>query len=378
MLRASFSRSSRWCHVWHLAPPEDGLWCHHADSGWLAADTWHSRLHRHPTTCATGSLTRRPSSWRTRLRAAPSARTACRCGAESRPGPAFKAATCFQHVIGADVVSMPWCWLIRVETQAQRCACSLLCLEPLATNSQTFERNLTKALRLSVIRSDFSSVCAALQSAKVLPCGHIFHAPCLGAWLQTSGQQKFTCPICRANLASPAEDDGDATAHGSEAGPASPEAYQPARMTRAVSQVGPCSEAIPTTCKDASPVHEDLRSSRTADFACITRMRAYITCDALVPSLFHTVVRLRRRATACRCWSPTEESISGRLASQLLRRVSEDRGDGRGRAAGPPDDEAVVASAGASTSSGGGWLPPPRLWPQAGAGDSSGASVPCI
>ena len=76
------------------------------------------------------------------------------------------------------------------------------------------------------------------QTAKVLPCGHIFHAPCLGAWLQTSGQQKFTCPICRANLATAADDDGsDATAGGSEAGHDASEAHQAPRMTRAVSQV---------------------------------------------------------------------------------------------------------------------------------------------
>ncbi len=82
-----------------------------------------------------------------------------------------------------------------------------------------------------------SSVCA--QSAKVLPCGHIFHAPCLGAWLQTSGQQKFTCPICRANLATAADGDNGAAARSAGDGRAAVDDEPPARMRRAVSQVRP-------------------------------------------------------------------------------------------------------------------------------------------
>ena len=39
-----------------------------------------------------------------------------------------------------------------------------------------------------------------LQSAKVLPCGHIYHLGCLRDWLQQSGTDNFTCPICRTPL----------------------------------------------------------------------------------------------------------------------------------------------------------------------------------
>jgi len=39
-----------------------------------------------------------------------------------------------------------------------------------------------------------------MSAAKVLPCGHIFHLHCLRAWLQQSGSDNFTCPICRAPL----------------------------------------------------------------------------------------------------------------------------------------------------------------------------------
>ena len=83
-------------------------------------------------------------------------------------------------------------------------------------------------------------LCPSSQTAKVLPCGHIFHAPCLGAWLQTSGQQKFTCPICRANLATTAADDDDsdgAAARHLEGGRDQAEGHAAPHMTRAVSQV---------------------------------------------------------------------------------------------------------------------------------------------
>ena len=71
-----------------------------------------------------------------------------------------------------------------------------------------------------------------------------------------------------------------------------------------------------------------------------------------------------------------EESISGRLASQLLRRVSEDRdgSDVRGR---PTALDSGAAGAGATASGGasaaGGWLPLPRFWPQSSASEPSGA-----
>lgn len=44
-----------------------------------------------------------------------------------------------------------------------------------------------------------------LASAKQLPCGHVFHVNCLGAWLQQSGSQSFTCPMCRTPLPLPSK-----------------------------------------------------------------------------------------------------------------------------------------------------------------------------
>ena len=39
-----------------------------------------------------------------------------------------------------------------------------------------------------------------LSAAKLLPCGHLFHLSCLRAWLQQSGSNNFTCPVCRKAL----------------------------------------------------------------------------------------------------------------------------------------------------------------------------------
>lgn len=39
-----------------------------------------------------------------------------------------------------------------------------------------------------------------MKAAKVLPCGHIYHLGCLRDWLQQSGTDNFTCPICRTPL----------------------------------------------------------------------------------------------------------------------------------------------------------------------------------
>ena len=77
-----------------------------------------------------------------------------------------------------------------------------------------------------------------------------------------------------------------------------------------------------------------------------------------------------------------EESISGRLASQLLRRVSEDRSNadsssGRGRRLGTDSDPVHGAHGGGGShvgsTGGGGWLPLPRFWPHSSeAADDSG------
>jgi hypothetical protein len=45
------------------------------------------------------------------------------------------------------------------------------------------------------------------KSAKVLPCGHMYHLGCLREWLQQGKGSGFTCPICRANLLIDDEDD---------------------------------------------------------------------------------------------------------------------------------------------------------------------------
>ena len=39
-----------------------------------------------------------------------------------------------------------------------------------------------------------------MAAAKQLPCGHMFHLPCLRAWLQQSGTESFACPLCRTPL----------------------------------------------------------------------------------------------------------------------------------------------------------------------------------
>jgi hypothetical protein len=64
-----------------------------------------------------------------------------------------------------------------------------------------------------------------------------------------------------------------------------------------------------------------------------------------------------------------EESMSGRLASQLLRRVSEDRGEAGNRGRTSANDSVIGAHMRNSDDHGsgaGGWLPLPQFWPHSG------------
>lgn len=60
-----------------------------------------------------------------------------------------------------------------------------------------------------------------MQVAKQLPCQHCFHLPCLTAWLQQSGSDNFTCPLCRLPLFAEKDDHclGDAGTRGQESEP---------------------------------------------------------------------------------------------------------------------------------------------------------------
>jgi autocrine motility factor receptor len=53
-----------------------------------------------------------------------------------------------------------------------------------------------------------------MQGAKQLPCQHCFHLPCLTAWLQQSGSDNFTCPLCRLPLFAAKDDHGSGDAGG--------------------------------------------------------------------------------------------------------------------------------------------------------------------
>jgi hypothetical protein len=48
---------------------------------------------------------------------------------------------------------------------------------------------------------DCCAICKdSLSSAKVLPCGHMFHLSCLRSWLEQGEHGNYTCPLCRHSL----------------------------------------------------------------------------------------------------------------------------------------------------------------------------------
>mmetsp|Transcript_33891 Transcript_33891/g.73366 ORF Transcript_33891/g.73366 Transcript_33891/m.73366 type:complete len:621 (+) Transcript_33891:190-2052(+) len=69
--------------------------------------------------------------------------------------------------------------------------------------------------------NDVCAICkdsmAAGCGAKVLPCGHIFHLPCLRSWLEQGEHGNYTCPLCRFSLTKTVMKDpssGDSSANG--------------------------------------------------------------------------------------------------------------------------------------------------------------------
>lgn len=91
----------------------------------------------------------------------------------------------------------------------------LCCVHRAATHSLDF--TFPDATDKLLVAGD--SECAIcrdrLAAAKQLPCGHLFHLPCLRAWLQQSGHDNFNCPICRRALC---VQRSGAHAHGSAGG----------------------------------------------------------------------------------------------------------------------------------------------------------------
>lgn len=86
--------------------------------------------------------------------------------------------------------------------------------------------------------SDDCAICwDKMESARKLPCGHLFHNSCLRSWLE----QDTSCPTCRKSLASPSEDrpgavdnpdtSGNNLLSGPLAGPAVPPDVQQNRTT---------------------------------------------------------------------------------------------------------------------------------------------------
>jgi len=47
----------------------------------------------------------------------------------------------------------------------------------------------------------FCTICQTKADVQRTRCGHVFHTPCLGQWLDTAGaDDEATCPICRTKL----------------------------------------------------------------------------------------------------------------------------------------------------------------------------------
>eukprot|EP00899_Mesostigma_viride_P025328 jgi/Mesvir1/5980/Mv00734-RA.1 len=84
--------------------------------------------------------------------------------------------------------------------------------------------NLRKAFKDATPQqlADFNDDCAIckerMQCAKVLPCGHLFHLPCLRSWLEQSRANNYTCPTCRCSLLGPPAGSGRSPAEGGSGG----------------------------------------------------------------------------------------------------------------------------------------------------------------
>ncbi len=86
-------------------------------------------------------------------------------------------------------------------------SCGLLCL--LAQNASTIEAmNASleeKTISVPVVSQQdvICSICHAtcdradtVLVSRALPCGHVFHAPCIGEWMH----RKADCPLCRSEV----------------------------------------------------------------------------------------------------------------------------------------------------------------------------------
>lgn len=81
--------------------------------------------------------------------------------------------------------------------------CGVLCCAAYRAATQSLDFTFPDATEKHLLAEDADcAVCrdSLAAGAKQLPCGHLFHLPCLRAWLQQSGHDNFKCPICRRAL----------------------------------------------------------------------------------------------------------------------------------------------------------------------------------
>ncbi|KAG5243383.1 E3 ubiquitin-protein ligase [Salix suchowensis] len=68
-------------------------------------------------------------------------------------------------------------------------------------SQQITDSNSTIVADMPTVLTPVDAVCAVcmeggFRSAKKVPCGHVYHKPCISSWLSHS----HSCPLCRCDI----------------------------------------------------------------------------------------------------------------------------------------------------------------------------------